>query len=465
MRQILSLFVLLLTVPFTLLSAAESPLVAAAMKDIEGKPAPFETLSGKEVTQTILTIHGSNTVGETVAPELVKAYLMAKGASNIRLKSLGVENEKAVLGDLTDQGKMVQVKIAAHGSSTGFQGLMSGAADIWASSRPVKESEVSQAFTLTDLHSENSENVVGIDGLAIIVHPNNAVQHLNKVQLARIFSGKIKNWAEVGGRNQAISIYARDTNSGTWDSFKSMVLTQGEVLASNTKRFESSEQLATNVSNDEGAIGFIGMAFTGATKTLAIRDGGSQGFKPDQLSVATEDYSLSRRLYLYSDDDPANTYITEFIRFANGIEGQNIVQSNGFVSQNPIAFTPQLDAALPQEYLKLVKGAKRLSLNFRFKEGSAKLDNKANKDIERLVYFLKQNNLENKLILVGFGDRRKNESRAKLLSKLRAMAVKRELAKLKVFPQETKGLGDFNAVASNDGENKSKNSRVEVWVK
>lgn len=432
---------------------------------VEGKPQKLKRLETLKPLTTLLTIHGSNTVGESLAPNLAIAYLKAKGLTNVRLEETAVKNETVIKGELSNQNQVVQIKIAAHGSSTGFKSLLTGEADIWASSRPAKDKEVVAASEMTQLLGENSEHVLGIDGLAIIVHPENTVSQLTKENLGRLFSGDIQNWSEVGGPNLPVSVYARDHNSGTWDSFKKMVLGKNLSLTSSAVRYESSERLSANVSQDRGGIGFIGMAFVREAKLLAISDGATQAFEPTKLTVGTEDYALSRRLFLYTDDNPQNQYVQEFIRFSEGVQGQQIVQKTGFVSQNVAAIHPQLDETLPDEYLNMVNGAERLSVNFRFQEGSARLDNKAVKDIERLVYYVKQQGKKPELLLIGFGDRRKNEHRSKLLSKLRAMAVRRELVRHGVYPKETTGYGEFNPVASFDGTSRIKNRRVEVWLR
>lgn len=437
----------------------------ALIQMVEGNPQKIESLESDGPIVTLLTIHGSNTVGESMAPNLAMAYLKAKGLENVRVEELAVKNEKVVRGDLVSRGQTAQIAIAAHGSSTGFKGLMSGEADIWASSRPAKDKEVKAAMTMTDLRADNSEHVVGIDGLAIIVHPENPINQLSKENLGRLFSGQVKNWSEIGGHDVPVSIYARDNNSGTWDSFKKMVLGKTISLSEAAVRYESSERLSDSVSRDRGGIGFIGMAFVRDSKLLAIADGAAQALQPTKLTVGTEDYALSRRLFLYTDDNPSNAYVQEFIRFAEGVHGQKLVKEAGFVSQNVSAINPQLGDDLPTDYLTLVEGAERLSVNFRFQVGSAKLDNKAVKDIERLVYFLKQRSAAPELLLIGFGDKRKNEHRSKLLSKLRAMAVRRELVRHGVYPKETTGYGEFNPVASFQGASRVKNRRVEVWLR
>ncbi|MGR6874429.1 substrate-binding domain-containing protein [Pseudomonas sp. HK3] len=447
------------------ISAEQQLRWSQAKMAIKGTPKPLDTLPRGSAVHTLFTIHGSNTVGESLGPNMVMAYLEAKGAKNVRVSSLAEANEKVIKGDFPDLGKTVQVAIAAHGSSTGYKSLIQGDADIWASSRPVKEKEVLAAQDFSNLLNPESEHILGIDGLAIVVNPKNSINQLNKEQLGLIYSGEVTNWSELGGPNVKIALFARDENSGTWDSFKNMVLGKRFKLSADARRFESSENLVRNVLQNEGGIGFIGMAFVGESKLLAISDGPTQAFKPSQLTVATEDYALSRRLFFYTHRQPANAYVQEFMRFAQGIKGQSIVRSEGFISQNVESMAAAQAENMPDDYVEMVRGAKRLSVNFRFQEGSAQLDNKALKDIQRLVYFMREQSPGSKLLLIGFGDKRKNEHRSKLLSKLRAMAVKRELSKLGIYSDKTTGYGDFNPVASFEGASKVKNRRVEVWLR
>ena len=120
---------------------------------------------------------------------------------------------------------------------------------------------------------------------------------------------------------------------------------------------------------------------------------------------------------------------------------------------------------MPAAYRQLAGEAQRLSVNFRFQEDSANLDNKALRDVERVLDYLKtQNKLQHAVVLVGFGDPKGSPSRTALLSKLRAMAVRRELAKGGVIFRDIVGLGDELSVAGNDEEGRLKNRRVEVWV-
>src|SRR5690606_3449478 len=138
----------------------------------------------------------------------------------------------------------------------------------------------------------------------------------------------------------------------------------------------------------------------------------------------------------------------------------------GFIPQTVQAIRVEPTPDMPEDYRKLASEAERLSVNFRFQEGSAELDNKAQRDITRLLDYLKANDkLQHKLVLVGFGDAKSTPQRAALLSKLRAMAVRRELSRGGVIFRDITGLGEQMPVAANSGdEGRIKNRRVEVWV-
>ncbi|MCY1550139.1 type VI secretion system peptidoglycan-associated domain protein [compost metagenome] len=161
-----------------------------------------------------------------------------------------------------------------------------------------------------------------------------------------------------------------------------------------------------------------------------------------------------------------NPWAKALVRFAHSPRGQTIVDQNGFIAQTVQAVKVAANSAMPASYQALASEAQRLSVNFRFQEGSASLDNKAQRDIERvLVYLQSQDKLRQKVVLVGFGDPKPDPARAELLSKLRAMAVRRELARHGVIFREISGLGDELPVAANDAdEGRIKNRRVEVWV-
>ena len=417
-------------------------------------------------TAADLRIQGSNTIGANLGPALVSAMLAEQGLHDIHSVPVIPPNEHSIVGT-TAQGQQIRVDVAAHGSGTGFTALAAGLADLVASSRPIKDRELVDLEPLGDLKSPGAEQVIAIDGLAIILHPHNPLNQLNTEQLAQIFSGQISRWEQLGGTGGAIHLYARDDQSGTWETFKELVLNRnGQPLSSTAQRFESSEQLSDAVSHDPQAIGFIGLPYIREAKAVAIVDGASQPMLPLTSLIASEDYPLSRRLFLYLPPATNNPWAKALVAFTQSPQGQAIVGQNGFVAQSVQADNVMPGAHMPEQYQALTREAQRLSVNFRFEEGSASLDNKARQDLLRVVDYLSAHGkLDKQVTLVGFGDAKDDPQRAQLLSRLRAMAVRRELVKSGVIPREIQGYGAQMPVAANtEDEGRLKNRRVEVWV-
>jgi phosphate transport system substrate-binding protein len=420
--------------------------------------APFDS----EATGRLFTVQGSNTVGASLMKNFLVDFFLAKGAEEVDVVELAVANEYRVQGFAGR--RRIYVDVAAHGSSTGFRALQSGAAELAMSSRRVKDSEVASLQHLGDMRGFASEHVIAIDGLAVIVNGSNTIRSLTLDQLADIFSGQVTNWKQVGGEDQEINLYARDENSGTWDTFNSLVLDEQHQLSSRAQRFESNDQLSDLVADDSKGIGFVGLASVRRAASLAIGEEGTQPLQPRELVVATEDYALSRRLFLYTSEREHNAYIKGFLAYIHSDRGQRVVKQTGFVSQNLISVAGGVEG--PEPYVERLEGAERLSVNLRFAEGSAELDNKAQRDIVRIVNYMERpENVDKTLILVGFGDQKQTERRAVVLSTLRAMAVKSELFKRGILSEPVLGLGADLPVASNETAGRSKNRRVEVWVK
>jgi phosphate transport system substrate-binding protein len=169
-----------------------------------------------QARNVILSIHGSNTIGSRLVPELAKAFLERKGASRIEQVPGGKERESFIQGDLNGDTVPEAIEIHAHGSKTAFADLKDGRCDIGMSSSKVKEETVRELLPLVgDLTSNASEHIVALDGLAVIVHPANPVSALTVEQVAAIFTGEVTDWSQVRGAPAPIALYPRDDKSGT----------------------------------------------------------------------------------------------------------------------------------------------------------------------------------------------------------------------------------------------------------
>ena len=407
----------------------------------------------------LFRVAGSNTIGSHLAPKLVETFFAHEGLTDVKTVSNGLD--AVVVSGVWQQGVRpveLQVSIEAHGSATGFRGLINHTADLAAASRPIEGSEKLALSSLGDMQDSDHEHIIGIDGLAIIVNPTNSIASLNTSQIQALFTGKIRNWKQVGGADAGVNVYARDHNSGTFDTFQRLVL-QEETLSGKAKRFESNDQLNQSVLGDAHGIGFVPLAFIGKAKALTVSDGVAMALKPSILTVATEDYPLSRRLFFYSPGaDKRSPAVSAFLKFVTSDAGQKVVADIGFVAQalHPVA-VQSMDSRL--------KGWRRLNLNFRFDDGTSELDNKAQVDIQRLaLYMAKMGDRDHMLTLVGYSNPEQAVEQASL-SRLRAQNVRWALREDKVHSNIDTLAGEAMAVADPHSVNADRNRRVEVWFR
>jgi phosphate transport system substrate-binding protein len=426
-----------------------------------GRPGAHSKISPNDI---ILRLSGSNTIGENLAPALAEEFLKRQGATEVKTLPGDRDDEVFVRGLLPGDRTPKVIEIHAHGSALAFEDLAIGQADIGMSSRRIKAEEVAQLASLGDMTSPACEHILGLDGIAVIVSRKNPVRTLAKEQIAQIFQGTIGNWLQVGGSDGAIHLYARDDKSGTYDTFLTLVLGNAP-LAPSTKRVEDSRKLSDAVAQDPNAIGFIGLTYVQETQAVAVYENGAAALLPTPFTVATEDYALSRRLFLYTPAQPRQELTRRFVDFALSSIGQNIVAEVGFVGQNVSAAAAAASStAVPADYRRLTSGYDRLSLDFRFREGSSQLDNKAVADLARVVTFVTDLHYSgDHLVLLGFND---SKEATENLSKARADAVAQQFEQRGVKASTVVGFGSQIAVASNDTpEGRQKNRRVEIWLK
>jgi phosphate transport system substrate-binding protein len=322
------------------------------------------------------------------------------------------------------------------------------------------------ASTLGRLDLPAQEHVIALDGVAIVVHPDNPMHTLSIPALRRVFSGDVRDWSALGHPPGAIAVHARDDRSGTFDTFKALVLA-GAALSPTAKRYESSDELVAAVMNDRDAIGFVGLDAVGAARTLAIADVGTRALPPKRMDIATEDYALARRLYLYAPELQSDG-VRDFIEFAQGPAGQSLAERIGFIGQQLRAESVPPRTGMPDEYQTLTDGALRVSVNFRFGSGMTYLDGKALRDLGRLVDFLGSDEMRgHEVALIGFSDAREaNPLDAILLSNDRADYIAQQLARAGVAVRRVRGMADASPVANNASDaGRSRNRRVEVWVR
>ena len=225
-----------------------------------------------------------------------------------------------------DQHPDVNISVRGGGSGVGIAALIDGTCDIAMASRPMKTKELKSA---RGKGINPLATVIAKDGIAIIVHPSNPLSEITLAQLKDIYTGKISNWKDVGGKPGKIVVISRDVASGTFEVFKKIVL-KGAKTRADALMLASNKAVATTVEKTPGAIGYVGLGYISSkVKALAV-----DGVEPTKETVVSGKYKLARPLYLYTDGKPTGL-AKEFIDFVLSPEGQEIVDKIGFVPVKP----------------------------------------------------------------------------------------------------------------------------------
>jgi phosphate transport system substrate-binding protein len=442
--------------------ATQTPAPALSLPQ-SGHAALVPEAGGGMEAETVLRLCGSNTIGAELAPALVEAFLADRGASRVT-RHRGARTDLTAVTASFDN-KQLSIEIAANGSATAFSGLASGVCDVGMASRAIEESEAATLVSrgLGDVRLPGAEHVIALDGIAVVVHPSNRLRALDRATLHDIYAGKVDNWAALGGKDAPIHVLSRDGKSGTFDTFKHLVLGK-DALTSRALLFGENDTLSDKVASDPDAIGFVGLAYVRAARALAVSEPGTPPMLPTQFTVATEGYMLSRRLYLYTLPKPRTPWISELVSFALSQRAQAVTSHSGFVDLGVTSSQVVCDAHCSSDYATSVANAERISLDFRFRPGSNEPDSRAARDLDRLVSFMRDHP-HAKLRLLGFADAIGSTAINQKLSLERARTIANELRMRGIQAPVVKGLGSQMPVASNESESgKQRNRRVEVWV-
>jgi phosphate transport system substrate-binding protein len=257
-----------------------------------------------------------------------EGMIQIKGSDTI------VNLSQAWAEEFMKENPQVSLAVTGGGSGTGIAALINGTTDIANASRKIKKKELEDAQKAGYYPEEFK---VAIDALAVIVNPANPVKELTFDQLSGIFTGKITNWNEVGGKDQKILVLSRDRNSGTHMYFLEQVLRKGnekgpEQFAPSTLMLPSSEAIINETSTSESAIGYDGLGYVSPkVKTLAVAKKNGDAFvQPSKETAMNKTYPIWRYLYTYTGFKPRGE-VKAFIDFVLSEKGQKIVDELDFV--------------------------------------------------------------------------------------------------------------------------------------
>jgi phosphate transport system substrate-binding protein len=246
-----------------------------------------------------ISIKGSNTIGEELAPHLIAEY--------------------------TNTHPAVSIELESKGTGSGFTALFGGQCDIAAASRVANNEELNQAHTnKIDLNV----HTIGHYAFAVVVNGRCGVTNLVREQVRDIFTGAIQNWKELGGPDAPIHRYIRDSHSGTYLGFRELAMEDKEYTTDATTKMTNYVQIADAVAGDANGIGYtsIELATHQGVKAVLIR-----GVTADATSVNEGRYPYARILRLYTNRTNESPATLDFIEFVQSQQGQKVLSDMGFV--------------------------------------------------------------------------------------------------------------------------------------
>lgn len=256
---------------------------------------------------------------------LVAGEVMVKGSDT--MLNLTQRLAEAFSADRPD----ITVSVAGGGSGVGINAVVNNEVQIGNASRSIRSKEVSNARA----NGVNPvEYAIAVDGLCVIVNPNNTVKKLTMAQLGDIYRGKVKNWSELGGPYKPVTLYGRQPNAGTFVFFREMAVKA--EYAQSMRQMNGNAQIVEGVKADLGGIGYVGVGYVkdGGISVVELSGDGQTYSSPlDKSAVEDGTYPLARPLFQYTNGKVKGD-AKAFIEFELSPAGQKIAEEEGFFPLN-----------------------------------------------------------------------------------------------------------------------------------
>ncbi len=261
---------------------------------------------------------------------LVAATSISALAGNITVKGsdtlviLAQKWAEVYMGQHAD----TKIQVSGGGSGIGFAALQSQTTDLCDASRKAKPAEI--ANCIKTFGARPTEYKVALDGLSVYVNPENTLKELTVAQVGDIFTGKIKNWKEVGGPDAPITVYSRENSSGTYEFFKEHVL-KGKDFAASAQTMPGTAAIVQAVMKDKNGIGYGGAAYGGSSKLLAIKKTEvSPAILPTEENVISGTYPIWRHLFVYVNPALDKGEVAAYLTWIRSDDGQKYVKDIGY---------------------------------------------------------------------------------------------------------------------------------------
>lgn len=227
----------------------------------------------------------------------------------------------------------VKIQVTGGGTGTGFAALQNQQTDLCNASRKIRPKEIETCIRA--FGRRPTEYRVALDGLSVYVHADNPIEELSIEQIEAIFTGKIRNWNELGGPDAQIILYSRENNSGTYEFFKEHVL-KGKDFAAHAQTMPGTAAVLQAVSRARHGIGYGGAAYGVGAKHLRIRKTANDpAIEPTEENVVNGSYPISRYLYIYVNPALDKGPVADYLKWIRSDAGQAVVKEVGYYPLPP----------------------------------------------------------------------------------------------------------------------------------
>lgn len=217
----------------------------------------------------------------------------------------------------------ISIYVKGGGTRVGINDLINNRCDIAAASRNLLPEE---SMLLAKYYGSLAlVYLIAKDGLSLYVNPHNIVNDLSLIQVKDIFTGRVRNWKDVGGEDKEIILVSRNPNSGTYQFFKEHIL-EGENYSDKLITFNSTKDMIKFIRNNDNAIGFGGMGFNDGVVQIRI-----EGVYPSEQNIRNDTYPITRYLHFLLRKSPSGN-VKKFLDWVLSAAGQNIIRNSGFIS-------------------------------------------------------------------------------------------------------------------------------------
>ncbi|NOD76129.1 MULTISPECIES: phosphate ABC transporter substrate-binding/OmpA family protein [unclassified Ruegeria] len=437
-----------------------------------------------------LWFSGSSVMAETVLPALIIGFAQQE---NLTATPARVDSDSFVyeLRQADRSAPLARFYFDVGTTARGFRDLVAGQTDIVMAQREVRESEreEAEATGLGDLKRARRSRVIALDAMVPVVAADSMMQQISMADLARVLSGDVTNWMDLGGPDAPIALHVPEMGSGLAQAVEDQVLKTVDAELSPTAIPHSRiRDLTDAVAKDPFSIGIASKATADGTRPLPLTGGCGHPLAATRQSIKTEDYPLTLPMFLYLPDRRLPRIARQFLAYTQGPGAQMAIRGAGYVDQSPetlpigvqgdrlanaiVTGGAEVELEELQRMIDTLRPLSRLSLSVRFEPGSSRPDAQSRSNIQHLAQMLETGTLKaRKLVFAGFSDGDGGAAANARIALRRAQTVRNTVlaAMESSLPEgieiSAEGFGEAMPMACDDTEwGRKVNRRVEIWV-